>query len=41
MSDDKQKLLQIRKGQLASMSEMVDSLRDENERLKNDNKVLT
>lgn len=41
MSDDKQKLLEIRKAQLASMSEMVDSLRDENDRLKADNKVLS
>ena len=31
----------IRRGQLASMSEMVDSLRDENEKLKRDNGVLS
>ena len=30
MSNDKAKLLEVRKKQLASMSEMVDSLRDDN-----------
>ena len=30
MSNDKVKLLEVRKKQLASMSEMVDSLRDDN-----------
>ena len=30
MSDDKKKLLSVRKDQLDSMSEMVDSLREEN-----------
>ena len=30
MSDDKKKLLSVRKNQLDSMSEMVDSLREEN-----------
>jgi len=41
MSNDSAKLLEVRKKQLASMSEMVDSLRDDNENLKNDNKLLT
>ena len=41
MSDDKAKLLGVRKSQLDSMSEMVESLREENNKLKKDNEVLS
>lgn len=41
MSVEEKKLLEIRKTQLASMSEMVDSLRDENQQLKKDNKLMS
>ena len=41
MSDDKAKLLGVRKSQLDSMSEMVESLREENHKLKKDNEVLS
>ena len=41
MSEDQKKLLGVRRNQLDSMSQMVDSLRDENEKLKGDHKMLS
>jgi FtsZ-binding cell division protein ZapB len=41
MSQDKQKLLEIRKNQLASLGEMVKSLKEETDKLKKDNEQLS
>ena len=39
-TEDKKKLIEVRRNQLSSMSEMVDSLREDNEKLKKDNAIL-